>query len=228
MSADPLDFVPPPTRGAWRQIAPILPAVAYLMGGTALAVQLRHRESVDLDFFLEAPVDLARLAERLSELGQTDIQLLTDDTLNCFFSGNTKLQFLEASTQRMIVAPTWMAGVRVGSLPDLMATKLVALLGRPAIRDYVDLWALETRAGLLVEQGLALVEERYPRATREQTWRFILRALGTFDDVQGDPMPALYGRRLTTRQLERYWQSRVPQIAAALDDRVDGAASEVP
>jgi predicted nucleotidyltransferase component of viral defense system len=113
------------------------------------------------------------------------------------------------------------AGIRVGALPDLMATKLAAILGRPAIRDYVDLWALEMRGSLPVERGLAFVEERYPRAAHEQTWRLILRALGAFADVRGDPMPRMHGVRLTARQLERYWQARVPQIAAALDDPDD-------
>jgi hypothetical protein len=166
------DKLPLPTRTVWQQIAPVVPATAYLMGGTALAVRLRHRESYDLDIFLEAPVDLEGLATQLSQLAPIVIQTLTDETLNCLFAG-TKLQFLDASAHTMIVPPDPIAGIRVGSLADLMATKLLAVTGRPAIRDYVDLWALETIAGVVVEKGLVLVEERYPRARREQTWRII-------------------------------------------------------
>jgi hypothetical protein len=40
------DILPLPTRTVWQQIAPVVPATAYLMGGTALAVRLQHRELV--------------------------------------------------------------------------------------------------------------------------------------------------------------------------------------
>jgi hypothetical protein len=182
-----LDILPAPVRHAWQQIAPFVPPEAYLMGGTAIAIRLRHRESVDLDFFLEAPVDLARLerlAHALSQLAPTVVQTLAEGTLNCLF-GETKLQFLDTSDQRQIEEPTVIASIRVGGLADLLAAKLVAIARHAALRDYVDLWALETIGGLRVEEGLALVEERYPRARREQTWRTILLALGSFEEVRG-------------------------------------------
>lgn len=53
-----LDVLPKPTRLAWHRVAPVLPPEAYLMGGTALAIRLQHRQSQDLDFFLDSPTDL--------------------------------------------------------------------------------------------------------------------------------------------------------------------------
>ena len=113
-----LDILPEPARRAWQQIVPIIPPEAYLMGGTAVAIRLRHRESEDLDFFLEAPVDLTRLerlADALSQLAPTVVQTLAVGTLNCLF-GETKLQFLDTSAQRRIEEPTVIAGIRVGGL----------------------------------------------------------------------------------------------------------------
>ena len=50
----------------WETIARIVPPTAYLGGGTAIAVHLRHRESADLDFFFHrASVDLDQLVELL-------------------------------------------------------------------------------------------------------------------------------------------------------------------
>jgi Nucleotidyl transferase AbiEii toxin, Type IV TA system len=215
-----LDILPEPVRRAWQQIVPIVPPEAYLMGGTAIVVRLRHRESRDLDFFLEAPVDLARLerlADTLGQLAPTVVQTLAEGTLNCLF-GVTKLQFLDTSAQHRIEEPDAIAGIRVGGLADLLAAKLLAITSRAALRDYVDLWALETIGGLRVEEGLALVEVRYPQAQREQTWRTILLALGSFEDVRDDEMPRMHGLRITARQIERYWASRAPEIARNLDD----------
>jgi Nucleotidyl transferase AbiEii toxin, Type IV TA system len=187
------------------------------MGGTAIAVRLRHRDSRDLDFFLKARVDPEGLADQLSQLAPTVIQALTRETLNCLFA-DIRVQFLDASAQRLIEEPDMIAGLQVGGLADLLATKLIAITTRPAIRDYVDLWALETIAGLRVEEGLALVEERYPRARGEQTWKTILLALGSFADVRTDQMPIMRGHRITARQIEGYWAHPVPEIVRHMDD----------
>jgi predicted nucleotidyltransferase component of viral defense system len=215
-----LDILPAAARHAWQQIASIVPPEAYLMGGTAIAVRLRHRESEDLDFFLEAPLDLSRLEQLAGALGQlapTVVQTLAAGTLNCLF-GATRVQFLDTSTQHLIAPPDTIAGIRVGGLADLLAAKLVAITGRAALRDYVDLWALETLGGLRVEEGLALVEVRYPRARQEQTWRTILLALGSIEEVRGKQMPRMRGQRVTARQIERYWVRRAPEIVRNLDD----------
>ena len=45
-------LLPEGTVEAWPKVAAVLPAGAVLMGGTALAVWLRHRRSEDLDFFV--------------------------------------------------------------------------------------------------------------------------------------------------------------------------------
>jgi hypothetical protein len=45
-----LDIVPPPQRRLWDELAAV-PAAFVLYGGTAVALQLGHRTSVDFDFF---------------------------------------------------------------------------------------------------------------------------------------------------------------------------------
>jgi hypothetical protein len=54
-----------------RRLAPLLTRLNYyLAGGTALAVQLGHRRSVDLDWFTATPIpDPLRLADELRSLG---------------------------------------------------------------------------------------------------------------------------------------------------------------
>ena len=57
-----LDILPPAQRALWTRLAS-LPADAVLYGGTALALRLGHRTSMDFDFFLPrsfAPGDMRR------------------------------------------------------------------------------------------------------------------------------------------------------------------------
>jgi hypothetical protein len=53
-----LDILPPPQRRLWHELA-ALPAEFVLYGGTALALHLGHRQSVDFGFFGNRPLDEA-------------------------------------------------------------------------------------------------------------------------------------------------------------------------
>ena len=55
-----LDILPPPQRRLWDELANV-PEEFVLYGGTALALHLGHRESVDFDFFSNKPLDPAKL-----------------------------------------------------------------------------------------------------------------------------------------------------------------------
>jgi hypothetical protein len=62
-----LDILPPPQRRLWDELAAV-PEEFVLYGGTALALHLRHRESLDFDFFGNKPLDPAELVPAVSFL----------------------------------------------------------------------------------------------------------------------------------------------------------------
>lgn len=51
-----LEILPAPQRALWKELA-TLPRPFVLYGGTGLALQLGHRDSVDFDFFSSQPLD---------------------------------------------------------------------------------------------------------------------------------------------------------------------------
>ena len=209
------DVLPPDAATTWQRIAPILPSSAYLSGGTALAIHLQHRVSRDLDFFLERPVNLKQLRERLAGLGPLHVDTFDDlpgrQTLNVVFSA-TKLQFLEASTLVVLEPFHEIAGVRVAGIGDLLATKLKVILDRPELRDYYDLLVIERDAHRHAEEGLALAVRKYRPEAPDGFIANVLRGLASFGDVEDDP-----GVPMTRDEIERYWTARVPQIVAHLE-----------
>lgn len=209
------DVVPPDTATTWVRIRAVLPGSAYLSGGTALAIHLHHRVSRDLDFFLERPVDLRQLRERLDDLGPLHVDTFDDragrQTLNAVF-GATKLQFLEASSLVLLEPFHEIAGVRVAGIGDLLATKLKVILDRPELRDYYDLLVIERNAHRHAEEGLALAVSKYRPDAPDGFIANILRGLASFGDVQDDP-----GVPMRRDEIERYWLARVPEIAANLE-----------
>ncbi len=58
----------------------------YLAGGTALALQLGHRRSIDLDWFSQEKVNITFLKRKLSLLGHFKIESEDEKTLNCQLS----------------------------------------------------------------------------------------------------------------------------------------------
>lgn len=197
------DYLPPGTAKTWATIAPVVPKSAYLMGGTALAVHLRHRMSLDLDFFTEDSFDIDSLSRSLSELGPFVETQLAAGTLNGLF-GSTKIQFLEATNQTQLEDPIIFAGIRVASLTDIFASKLKVIADRGAIRDYYDLMVIERETDLRVEDGLGFFVSRYNPRVPDSAVAHIVRGLGYLDDVEPDPQLPL-----SLSEVKQYWEARV-------------------
>lgn len=213
LSEDVRKVLPPDTALAWETIAPIVPATAYLGGGTAIAVHLAHRISRDLDFFFHrSNIDLRELAASLSKAGPFAITERAPGTLNGLFSA-TKVQFLHADEvrpQRLLEEPTQIDGLHVAQISDLMAMKLKVVGDRGELRDYFDLMTIEQRTGRMVEEGLALFLERFQPEFPDQAINHILLGLGYFDDV--DPDDALPTSR---QEIVDYWTRRQHEIVAS-------------
>lgn len=203
-------LLPRETREAWTRVGNVLPHEAYLVGGTAITVHLGHRVSRDLDFFTSTPFDPEALEAALRAVGEFEVTLLTEGTLNGMFEW-TKVQFLDASSQRMIEKPVKVAGIDVAQIPDLLATKLKVVGDRGELRDYFDMQYIETETSHRVEQGIAFYIERYRPRPPEPTVAHIVEALGYFGDVADDP--SLPEER---ESIERYWRRRQPEIARSL------------
>lgn len=208
--------LPEATRDAWPKVAAVAPDDAVLMGGTALAVHLHHRISRDLDLFTTEPFDPDQLADALADQGAFAATTKAEGTLNGVLDG-AKVQVLWARDQRVLEPPTTVAGMRVGSVSDLLATKVKVIGDRGELRDYVDLLAIEERTGRTVEEGIALYLRRFGLGDDHPSVRAIVGGLGWFDDVAGDPLleveqgPGLFDR------VRAYWQRRQPEVIAHLD-----------
>lgn len=204
------ELLPGDTAQTWQTIRDLVPASAYLVGGTALAVHLRHRQSRYLDFFLERSEDLVALRQALQARGTLAVTSESADTLNGQFNA-TKVQFLEAGTQRNLEPPHVVERLRVAGLRDLLAMKLKVVGDRGELRDYYDLEKIEQIGGLPVEEGLGLFLARYSPRDPESAVLHLVRALGSFDDVAEDPfLPE------SKDEISSYWQARQPRVLRAL------------
>jgi hypothetical protein len=136
-----LDRLPDAQRSLWPRLAE-LPADAVLYGGTAIAVRLAHRVSIDFDLFLPRHFDPQEFRRGSPLLSGGEVVQVAPDTLTVRVDGVRVSLFgveLGALEWPDIAIDN---GLPVASLRDLAATKLNALLGRAESRDYVDIVAL--------------------------------------------------------------------------------------
>jgi hypothetical protein len=135
-----LDALPPPQRALWTELAAV-PRHYVLYGGTALALRLAHRPSVDFDFFahdhldhreLEITVPFVRGAAVLDEGPDTRTILVTST------GGNVKVSFFGGIAFGRVGDPesTDDGVLRAASLLDLAGTKIKALLQRVEAKEH--------------------------------------------------------------------------------------------
>ena len=154
------NILPPAQQSLWVQLQPAAGLGFTLYGGTAIALQLGHRESVDFDFFSERPIDRTALYQALPFL--SDAKVLQDGknafslTLPVQGLGDVKFSFFGTIAFGRVAEPllTEDGVLQVASLDDLMATKLKTILQRAEAKDYRDIAAM-VEAGVSVTAGLA-------------------------------------------------------------------------
>jgi len=208
--------LPKATLDAWGPVAAVTPDDGILMGGTALTVHLRHRVSRDLDVFTTDEFDPDDLEHQLRSHGAFATTLKGDGTLNGVFE-DAKVQFLWSRGQRVLAKAIRVGGLNVGSIDDILATKVKVVGDRAELRDFFDLMEIEARAHRYVEEGLQLYMARFGIDETHMSLGHIVKGFGYFDDLNDDPFLEAASPAGLKDRVIRYWTDRQPQIVAHFD-----------
>jgi hypothetical protein len=160
-----------------------------LAGGTALALQLGHRVSVDLDFFRHEDFEVSPLREALAGLGKFEVSAMAPGTLHCRLN-DIRLTFLRSEVP-FLYEPVPYRGLDLADVRDIAAMKVIAVAGRGAKKDFIDLYAY-LEAGASFADLMALVQQRYRNT--DFNVMHLLRSLVYFDDAESEPMPKMLSK----------------------------------
>jgi len=207
-------FVQALPKGTRRNLALLakagLAAPFYLAGGTAAALHLGHRISVDLDFFGPEPFDSAQLAAQLSDLGQFRLERLAKDTLLGELGG-IRISFFRYRYP-LITKPVSVLGITVASLEDIAAMKLDAISRRGTRRDFIDLYFI-ARSGLAVSEALQWYQRKY--AGLNLNLVHLVKSLTYFTDAEAEPMPQMLVE-LSWDEVKRFFERQARSLFETL------------
>ncbi|MBL7137441.1 MAG: nucleotidyl transferase AbiEii/AbiGii toxin family protein [Bacteroidales bacterium] len=156
----------------------------HLVGGTALALYLGHRKSIDIDLFSNFDFDSSELLEQIHQDFSYQLFHTASNTLKgCI--GNINVDIL-AHRYKVIVEPNVIQGIRLLSERDIIAMKLNAIsTSGQRSKDFIDIFYLLNKFN--IRQMLDFYTEKY----NQQNVAFILKSLIYFDDVDLADWPVL-------------------------------------
>ena len=189
---------------------------ATLAGGTALAIQLGHRVSHDLDFFTLEDFNIDNAIAAIRKIGLPyRITSEGDGTLNAEIDG-IKVSLLRFD-HPFLETPLLVDGIPVAGILDIAAMKVIAISQRGLKRDFVDLYFI-------------LREKPFHRIAEHMVQRFgpervpplhIGKSLVYFADADGNPEPAyINGKAVKWVEVKKFFQQHVKQFVLDLDAAV--------
>lgn len=177
------DRLPKAQQTLWPALAEFRNAFV-LYGGTALALQLGHRESVDFDFFCSRSFQPGTLVSQFPLLQGTEILQSSPDTFTVLKSGRfdaVKLSFSGGLNLARVNTPLTSAdnGLKIASLLDIAGTKIKVLQDRAELKDYLDVLAL-LENGIGIEDAIRAAMTIYGESFNPMV---SLKALTWFEDA---------------------------------------------
>jgi hypothetical protein len=197
-----LEILPAPQRELWTELSSI-PGEFVLYGGTALALHLGHRDSVDFDFFSNRALNLAALEAEIPFLKNARIVQREKNTLSAIVerTGGVKVSFFGVPNLPRLLPPHVAVdnGLKVASLIDLAGTKASVLQMRAEAKDYIDMDALLRLGNIDLSTALAAAERLYGSSFNPE---ITLKALSYFDDGDLRALPEEMKTRLVVAARE--------------------------
>jgi hypothetical protein len=210
-----LSTLPPVTRRAFGAIKdfPLLKTGGwYLAGGTALALQAGHRQSVDMDFFTAK--------KKFQEIALERDLLASGNWVTTFRQEGTVYGTFMGAKASFIAYPFFVPAqpfISCGTMhilhaSDIAVMKIIAMSQRGRKRDFVDLyWYCKNREPL--EDVIARVPVQYPG--QQHNIPHFIKSLTYFDDADRDPMPKIFFKAEWSG-IKRFFRKEAVAIAKRL------------
>lgn len=176
----------------------------FLVGGTALALQMGHRVSVDLDLFTIADFNQEDLLASLRH----DFEVIVEVTSPSIFIvriEEVKVDFVRFRYKILYPMMT-IESVRMLELRDVAPMKMDAVTKRGSKKDFYDIYFLLQQMAL--EEILKLYQQKFDH----QTLFHVIKSLTYFEDAEEQPDPVVFDSKITWEKVKAETAKAVQQL----------------
>ncbi len=173
----------------------------YLAGGTACALQIGHRVSLDLDFFTDKEFNIDIVLKQLEKLPGFKFSESAKWTILGTFP---KVKFSYFYYPYPLIKKTSpFSQINLASLEDIAAMKIAAICDRGSKRDFIDLYFLAKKFSL--ERILKFYDKKYSKLSNNII--HIMRSLDYFTDADPQESPKML-IRVSWEEVKQFFQSQ--------------------
>lgn len=180
---------------------------AYLAGGTACALQIGHRISVDLDFFTPQEFDAKELIKSLKKIGKFKLERQAWGTVLGTMEG---IKFSIFVYKYAVLFPyKSIFNINILDLRDIAAMKIDAIATRGIKRDFIDLYFI-CQQGISLKQALSFYNRKYGKLSSNII--HIQKSLVYFVDAEITQMPKML-KPCKWEEMKRFFEEEVRKIS---------------
>lgn len=180
----------------------------YLVGGTALALQIGHRQSIDFDLFTMKSLNPQLLPQVKKAVAPRSLTVTyqTSEQLNCVVDG-VKITFFEYHYPVIEPLVPWQ-GLNLASVGEIAAMKAFAIGKRLAYRDYVDWYFLLHDQHVTLPDVITLAKQKFGDDFND---RLFLGQLISLEDVPTQPV-AFLNQPIERSEIEQFLTQAVKAV----------------
>lgn len=181
----------------------------YLAGGTALALQIGHRVSVDFDFFQRKPISKGMLSRIKEVFKGFNIEIIVNQPqqLTVLING-VNVSFIEYPFPMTSILVDY-SGIKMAPCSEIAVMKVYAIGRRATLKDYIDLYFIIKNKILDLKNLINLSEKKYGR---EFNTRLFLEQLVYSKDIEDIEIRFL-GGKVSKDDIEKFFEEEVKGFA---------------
>ena len=162
----------------------------YMIGGTALSLQLGLRESYDFDFCVKSQFNNEILLSELKNIGNVEVLQNQKGTCDVLLNG-VQVSFFYYTNKviKEFVRAEEMPKLKIASVLDIAVMKIVAIGGRGAKKDFFDLYQIMNRCNISLND---LANGLIQKCGTNVNYANIVMGLSYFEDAEQEILPKTF------------------------------------
>ena len=207
------------SKKGWEVLAILKPILlkheAVLAGGTALALQIGHRMSLDLDFFTVSAFDVEPVISAIRTTGR-NFRVLAEGEGHLVMDIEGVKFSLFRYYYPFLDKPVRHQGVSIAGILDIAAMKIIAVSQRGTKRDFVDMYFILQNIPFY-----KVAEHMVRRFGKERVNPVLIgKALSYFADADSNPEPE-YTKKVKWEKIKTFFKQHAKQFTLDLRSALD-------